>query len=294
MKVGVQLPEVEYEATWPQMKEMARVAEMVGLDSIWLGEHLLYDLPEGRRGPWECWSMLAGLAAVTERVELGPLVAALPFHNPAILAKKAATVDEISGGRLILGVGAGWNRTEFDAFGLPYQRRVDRFAEAFTIVRTLLNVGFIDFNGEFYNLRDCELLPRPRPGGPPLMIGSSRPRMLSLTLPYVHGWNAWYEDYENDPGRVGSLLSQIDAACEAIGRDTNEVEKTVAVHVGFPEQVGRRSGGRTITGSTDEVAQQLAVLARAGIGHIQVVLDPILPGTIERLGDIAARLGSIG
>ncbi|HUO45346.1 MAG TPA: LLM class flavin-dependent oxidoreductase [Acidimicrobiia bacterium] len=293
MKLGVQLPEVEYEATWQQMKDMARVAEAVGLDSIWLGDHLLYDLPDGRRGPWECWSMLAGLAAVTERVELGPLVAALPFHNPAILAKKAATVDEISGGRLILGLGAGWNRTEFDAFGLPYQRRVDRFAEAFTIVRTLLSIGIIDFTGEFYNLRDCELLPRPRAGGPPLMIGSSRPRMLSLTLPYVQSWNAWYEDFENNPRQVGSLLERIDAACAEVGRDSDEVEKTVAVHIGFPDQVGRRSGGQTITGSTDEVAEQLRILARAGIGHVQAVLDPIEPSTIERLGEIAARIGNI-
>ena len=205
MKIGVQLPEIEYEASWKQVAAMARLAEEVGLDSIWLGDHLLYDLPEGRRGPWEAWSMLAALAAVTERVELGPLVAALPFHNPAMLAKKAATVDEISGGRLILGVGAGWNQVEFEAFGLPYDRRIARFAEAFTIVRTLLSEGRIDFRGEFYTLVDCELLPRPsRPGGPPLLIGSNGPRMLALTLPYVSAWNSWYTGFRQRPRPVGS------------------------------------------------------------------------------------------
>ena len=107
MKIGVQFPEIEYEASWAQLRDLAHVVEEVGLDSIWLGDHLLYDLADGRQGPWECWSMLAALAAVTERVQLGPFVAALPFHNPAILAKKAATVDEISGGRLVFGVGAG-------------------------------------------------------------------------------------------------------------------------------------------------------------------------------------------
>ena len=163
MKIGVQLPEVEYEASWKELAGMARLAEEVGLDSIWVGDHLLYDLPEGRRGPWEAWSLLAALAAVTERVELGPLVAALPFHNPAVLAKKAATVDEISGGRLILGVGAGWNKVEFEAFGLPYDRRIARFAEAFTIVRTLLSEGRIDFQGEFYNLSTASCFPV-RPG----------------------------------------------------------------------------------------------------------------------------------
>ncbi|MEX2623467.1 MAG: LLM class flavin-dependent oxidoreductase [Acidimicrobiia bacterium] len=289
MKIGVQLPEIEYELSWPELREIARVAEQVGLDSIWLGDHLLYDLPGGRRGPWECWSMLAALAAVTERVQLGPFVAALPFHNPAILAKKAAAVDEISGGRLVFGVGAGWNRFEFDAFGLPYERRVDRFAEAFTIVRTLLTEGVIDFDGEFYTLRECELLPRSsRPGGPPLMVGSIGPRMLTLTLPHVQSWNAWYEDYENDPTQLGALLATIDAACEKVGRPPEEVEKTVAVYIGFPEGPGRRTGGNAWTGPAEEIARQLGEVGAAGVDHVQAVLDPIVPATVEKLGEIAA------
>jgi probable F420-dependent oxidoreductase len=289
VKIGVQLPEVEYEATWAEMKDMARVAEEVGLDSLWLGDHLLYDLPGGRRGPWECWSMLAGLAAVTARLELGPLVAALPFHNPAVLAKKAATVDEISGGRLILGVGAGWNRTEFEAFGLPFARRVDRFAEAFTIVRTLLTDGSIDFDGEFYTLRDCELLPRPR-RPIPLMVGSSRPRMLSLTLPYVQSWNAWFQDFENDPDQLPPLLKRIEAACREAGRDPGEVEKTVALHLAFPGQEGRREGDNAVTGSMAQMQESLARLQAAGVEHVQAVLDPIRAETVARLGEIKAGL----
>lgn len=291
MKIGVQLPEIEYEVSWRAMRDMARLAEEVGLDSIWLGDHLLYHLPGGNKGPWECWSMLAALAAVTERVQLGPLVAALPFHNPAILAKKAATVDEISGGRLVLGVGAGWNRFEFDAFGLPYQRRVDRFAEAFTIVRTLLSKGAIDFEGEFYTLRECELLPRPtRPGGPPLMVGSNGPRMLAMTLPYVQSWNSWYEDFENDPAELGDLLARIDAACREAGRPPEEVEKTVAVFIGFPDGPGRRTGGSAWNGPDEEIARKLDEVAAAGVDHVQAVLDPIVPATIEKLGAIAARM----
>jgi alkanesulfonate monooxygenase SsuD/methylene tetrahydromethanopterin reductase-like flavin-dependent oxidoreductase (luciferase family) len=290
VKIGVQFPEIEYEASWHQLRELAHVAEEVGLDSIWLGDHLLYDLPAGRQGPWECWSMLAALSAVTERVQLGPFVAALPFHNPAILAKKAATVDEISGGRLVLGVGAGWNRFEFDAFGLPYQRRVDRFAEAFTIIRTLLSEGAIDFVGEFYTLRECELLPRPtRPGGPPLMVGSIGARMLSITLPYVQSWNGWYEDYENDPKRLRPLLSMIDDVAMRAGRSLGEIEKTVAVYIGFPDAPGRRTGGKAWTGSVEEVAARLAEVEDAGVHHVQAVLDPILPSTVEKLGEIAAR-----
>src|SRR5436190_11226827 len=138
-RLGVQLPEVEREVRWPEYVAMARAAEETGFDSIWVGDHYLYR-GDGRpeRGPWEAWTLLAGLANVTERVRLGPLVACLNFHPPVVLAKVAATVDELSGGRLVVAVGAGWNRTEFDALGISYANRAARFEEAFEIVRRLL------------------------------------------------------------------------------------------------------------------------------------------------------------
>jgi alkanesulfonate monooxygenase SsuD/methylene tetrahydromethanopterin reductase-like flavin-dependent oxidoreductase (luciferase family) len=138
LKVGVQLPEVERVVRWPELRQMALTAEEAGFDSLWVGDHLLYRRPLDVVGPWEAWSTLAALAAVTERVELGPLVASTSFHNPAMLAKKAATIDEISGGRLILGLGAGWNEAEYTAYGFPFDRRASRFEEAFTIIRDLL------------------------------------------------------------------------------------------------------------------------------------------------------------
>jgi alkanesulfonate monooxygenase SsuD/methylene tetrahydromethanopterin reductase-like flavin-dependent oxidoreductase (luciferase family) len=138
-KVGVQLPEVERFVPWPAYLDLARRAEGAGYDSIWVGDHLIYDLPDGStRGPYEAWTTLAAVAAVTERVEIGPLVASTAFHAPAMLAKLAATVDAISQGRLILGLGAGWNQVEFTAYGLPFDNRVSRFEEAFTIVRRLV------------------------------------------------------------------------------------------------------------------------------------------------------------
>src|SRR5438093_573894 len=192
-KVGIQLPEVEWVAPWSEIKAMAQTAEAVGFDSLWFGEHLIYKYPGTEpRGPWECWTMMAAVAAATTRVELGPLVACTSFHNPAHLAKMAATLDEISGGRLILGLGAGWNEHEYRAYGYPYDHRVGRFEEAFTIIRTLLKEGEIDFAGTYYSARDCALLPRgPRPSGPPLMVGSNGDRMLQITLPFVDSWNAW-------------------------------------------------------------------------------------------------------
>ncbi len=117
MRIGVQLPEVEWEVPFPELVSMARTAEAVGFDSLWLGDHLLYELEVGDRGPWEVWTSLAAIAASTSTIEIGPLVASTSFHAPAMLAKQATTVDAISGGRLILGLGAGWNRREYDAFG---------------------------------------------------------------------------------------------------------------------------------------------------------------------------------
>ena len=204
LKVGIQLPEVEREVRWPELLDMSRAIEDLGFDSVWVGEHLLYrwvDRPA--RGPWEAWTLLAAIAASTSRIELGPLVACTNFHNPALLAKQATTIDELSGGRFILGLGAGWNETEFRAYGLPYDHRIDRFEEAFTIIRTLLREGAVDFDGRWYQARDCELLPRgPRPAGPPLMIGSKGPRMLRATMRHADSWNAWFNDIGNRPAGV--------------------------------------------------------------------------------------------
>lgn len=295
LKVGVQLPEVEYEARWPALAEMARLAEDIGLDSVWIGDHYLYRDAGRSRGPWEAWTLLAALAARTTRVELGPLVAATAFHQPAVLAKFAATVDEISGGRLILGLGAGWNATEFAAFGFPYAERVSRFEEAFTIIRTLLREGAIDFDGRFYQLHDCELLPRgPRPDGPPILIGSSGPRMLRITMAHAQSWNAWYTTYGNSPAGLAAQRELVDAACRDVGRDPAQVERTVAAFVRLPGAAHQRDFDRfsapPIEGSPGQVAQVLRDFAAEGIGHVQLVIDPITPAGLTALAPILEAL----
>ncbi len=298
IRIGIQLPEVEREVRWVELRTMARLAEEAGFDSLWVGDHLLYRLPDGStRGPWEAWSCLAALAASTERIALGPLVAATSFHSPAMLAKKAATVDEVSGGRLILGLGAGWNETEYRAFGLPFDHRISRFEEAFTIVRTLLREGAIDFVGRYYEVRDCELLPRgPRPGGPPLLVGSSGERMLRIAAPYVDAWNAWYADTGNRPAGVGPLRERVDAACREVGRDPATLERTVAVLVRLSGGMGRTQGDATaaairpLEGPPDVLAEAFRAYAREGIAHLQLVLDPITPASIEELAPVLERL----
>src|SRR5215211_254506 len=198
LKVGLILPDTEREmggetARWSDLVVMARMAEDLGFDSIWNADHLIYRFPDKDvQGPWESWSLLAALAAVTSRVEIGPLVSCTSFRNPALLAKTADTVEEISGGRLILGLGAGWHEPEYIAFGYPFDHRVGRFAEAIRIIAGLLREGRVDFEGTYYQARDCELRPRgPRTSGPPIMIGTTGDRMLRLTAEFADLWNAW-------------------------------------------------------------------------------------------------------
>lgn len=299
LKVGVQLPEVEREVRWPEYLALARRAESLGYDSIWYGDHLLYRRPGDPepRGPWECWTMLAALAAVTERVELGPLVASTSFHAPSMLAKKAATVDEISAGRLILGLGAGWNETEYTAFGFPFDHRVGRFEEAFTIIRTLLREGEIDFEGRFYTVRDCEIRPRgPRPGGPPILLGSSGDRMLAIGAPHIDAWNAWFADTGNRPEGVAPLRAKVDAAATAAGRDPASIERTVAVLVRLTGGRGRIQGDYAqrqsppLEGDPGSLAEALRAYAREGIGHVQLVLDPITLGSLEEFAPVLELL----
>jgi alkanesulfonate monooxygenase SsuD/methylene tetrahydromethanopterin reductase-like flavin-dependent oxidoreductase (luciferase family) len=297
--VGVQLPEVEREVRWPELRAIARTAEQAGFDSIWVGDHLLYRFASGEaRGPWEAWTTLAGLAEATQRVAIGPLVAATAFHHPFMLAKLAATVDEISGGRLVLGLGAGWNPVEFAAIDAPFDHRVSRFEEAFTIVRTLLAHGTIDFEGEFFTSREAELLPRPaRPGGPPLLIGSSGPRMLATTLPYVQAWNAWYADTGNALAGVVALRDQVDEAARAAGRDPGGIERTAAVLVRMAGGTGRvmgdtteRQSVRPLEGTAEQIADELRAYAGEGIGHVQLVVDPITEASVAALAPVLERL----
>jgi len=290
--IGVQLPEVERFVPWPEYLDLARLAESVDFDSVWVGDHLLYDLPDGStRGPYEAWTTLAAIAAATERVEIGPLVASTSFHAPAMLAKQAATVDAISGGRLVVGLGAGWNEREYAAFGFPYDRRVSRFEEALAIIAPLLREGRTTFHGRFYDVEDGVLDPRPvRPGGPPLMLGSNSPRMLSIGLPVVDSWNVWWSGYDNAVDHFAEVAAEV-AAATPPGRT---VDATAAVLVTLPAGRGRLMGtaydARVTTVTPDHLADHVRGLASAGARHLQLVLDPITADSIEVVGEVLRDL----
>src|SRR3954464_274370 len=275
MRVGIQLPEVEREVRWPEYLSMARAAEEVGFDAVWLGDHLIYDEPD--RGPWEVWTQMAALAAVTARVTIGPLVACVGFHPPGRIAKMAAAIDEISQGRFVLGLGAGWNRREFDAFGIPYDRRVSRFEEGFAIIGGLLRGERGGPNGTHHSLADAILLPKPA-RRTPIMIGSNGKRMLSIALPHVQAWNTWWDDYHNEPEGLAKLIEEMGiprtvtrSACMLVQLDGLPVER-------------RPKGMKAVEQS--RFAEHIRELADARADEVIVVASPITERAIRTLGEL--------
>ncbi len=305
MKLGIILPEGERDmggrtARWADYVAMAQTAEGMGFDSLWFVDHLLYregatsEPPQGVR---ECWSILAGLAAVTSRVELAPRVSCTGYRNPALLAKIADTVDEMSDGRLILALGAGWHEPEYRAFGVPFDHRYSRFAEALTIIHGLLRAGRVDFEGSYYSARDCELRPRgPRGNNIPIMLGTRGEKMLRLTARYADQWNAWLAMTRSDPDQVPPLQTAVDAACAAVGRDPATLERTIAIMVdvaggsAIPASMGPGTA-TPVGGSAEEIAATIRAFAALGVSHLQMYLLPNKVETIRAFAPVLRLLG---
>ena len=277
---------------WPEIAAIAGAADEIGFDSLWVGDHLLYR-GDGRpeRGPWAAWTLLAGLAAATERATIGPLVACTAFLPPGMLARTAAAVDELSGGRLVLGLGAGWNEDEFRAFGIPFDRRVARFEESFTIIRRLLAGERVSVAGTFHRLEDAVLLPRP--SRVPLLIGSNGERMLSIALPHVDAWNTWYDAYGNAPPGFAELNRRIDHAAERAGRDPASIVRSACVFVLLDARAPERpveADAAPVEGPAERIADHLLALADAGADEAVLVVSPITERSIRALGDVLALL----
>src|SRR5215212_2727203 len=218
MRIGVVLPIGERGdppkvVRYAQIRELALIAEAGGLDSIWAADHLFHEPPDGpRRGLWENWTVLAALAEATERVELGPLVMCTPFRNPGMIAWQANALDEVSGGRLVLGMGAGWHEPEFAAFGFEFDHRVSLFADSLAIIGPLLRAGRVDYEGR-YALGQTEMAPRgPRPNGPPIMISAFAPRMIRLAAEWADRYNTVWHGQPND--KFNQDVDHLRTACD--------------------------------------------------------------------------------
>ena len=295
MKIGLLLylandRETNSKRSYQSIRAIAQQAEADGFDSIWVADHLMYRDPDtSARGIWECWTMLAALAEATQRVEIGPLVLCNSFRNPAILAKMATAADEVSGGRLILGVGAGWNEPEYRAFGMPFDHRVSRFEEALQILRPLLRDGHVDFEGRYYQALNCDDLPRgPRGEGPPLLVGSEGPRMNRLAARYADLWNT---GYMGQPETMAGPLASIEAACRAEDRDPATIGVTAFIALWFPDLQETKPGycDEPLTGTPAEIAAAMRGYAELGVQHIMFQLAPYTGEARQRLTE-ALRL----
>ncbi len=276
--------------TYKEIEAMAMAAEEATFDSFWLADHVMFHSPEGENvGCWEAFTFLSALAAVTSHMMLGPLVACTSFRNPALLAKMADSLDEISGGRFILGLGSGWNEPEYTMFGWPFDHRVGRFEEAMQIIAPLLREGRVDFHGDYYDATDAVLRPRgPSPKGPPLMIGGTRPRMLRLTAQYADIYNT---DTVFTAERVTELWTDVQAACAAIGRDPATLELTSFTSVRVLQSgESAQPDEQAIVGTAEEVAAALQRFADAGVTHLILRFEQLGVAGIERFAPVMELL----
>jgi len=288
LRVGIQLPEVERDVRWPEYVAMARAAEDSGFDSIWVGDHMLYRDRRPERGPWDAWTLLAGLAAATRQVAIGPLVACASFHPPGLIARMAATVDEVSGGRLVLGLGAGWNEAEFRAFGIPFDHRASRFQESFEVIRRLLFGERVTLSGRFVRTEDAVLLPRPA-RRIPLMVGSTGKRVLEITLPHVDAWNTWYEQFQNTADGFAALNEQVTSTAKRVGRRPEDVRRSACVLVVLDRTRGERvveDGVVPLEGGPEHITGELRALSEAGADEAILVVSPITERSIRTLGSV--------
>lgn len=295
MRVGVVLPIAQEDGmaappSYDEIRKVARTAEAAGLDSVWVFDHLLFRSDGETTGIHECWTVLSAIAEATERVQLGTIVMCTAFRNPALLAKMAATLDHISGGRLILGIGCGWHDPEYEAFGYPTDHKVGRFEEALTIIRDLIRDGRADHAGRWTSATDAVLLPPARPDLP-ILIAAKRPRMLELTARHADAWNlAWFGRPDE---RLTSVRDELLATCDRIGRDPATLDQTVGIEIRYPDLVTivprTPPPERALTGSPAEVAAGMTEYGPLGVRHLIAALDPTTPEAVERLAE-AVRL----
>jgi alkanesulfonate monooxygenase SsuD/methylene tetrahydromethanopterin reductase-like flavin-dependent oxidoreductase (luciferase family) len=291
MRIGVTLPLAQDDTapgrvpTFAETLAFARHAEAAGLDSIWVFDHLLFRSPdEPDEGIREAWTTKAALAPVVPRVEIGSLVMCASFRNPAVMAKMAATLDDLSGGRVILGLGAGWHEPEYDAFDFAFDHRVGRFAEDLEITSRLVRGERFTFDGRWRRMHDVVLLPPPaRPV--PVLVAAKGPRMLRLTAIWADAWNtAWFSGADE---RLRARLGDLDDACEAVGRDRTTLRRTVGIRLADPDDGA--SDSTTLSADVDGLATAFDDLAALGLDDTIVWSLSKSAAALDRIGEARRR-----
>ena len=298
---------------WPAVRAAVLAAESAGFDAIWIDDHLLSDEGDWTAPKLEGWSVLAALAAITTRPTLGLLVGANTFRNPGLTAKLATTLDHLSGGRAILGLGGGWFEREHEAFGFDFGsgfgERLDRLEEAVWAIRRLLDGERVTHDGASYRLRDALCEPRPVQPRLPILIGGSGPRKtLATTARHADLWNGY-----GDPVRIASVAETLRERCAEVGRPFDEIERTVTMDVVIrPSAVdaerafaaiqdrhgirrdatsGRSGEQLTVGGPAEVVAATMRRYEAIGVAEvIWIFRDPFDLETIRRLPEVRAAL----
>jgi alkanesulfonate monooxygenase SsuD/methylene tetrahydromethanopterin reductase-like flavin-dependent oxidoreductase (luciferase family) len=267
---------------FPDILAISRTAEQVGIEGLWFADHFSFTSDTDLRGSWEDWTLMAAIAASVPEMIVGPLVACTAYRNPGVIAKMTEMIQDINGGRFILGLGAGWHKPEYDQFGIRFEPRVSQFEEALKIIHGLVRNGKADLQGEFYQANRAVNLPRSAHGSAtPIMIGSVGERMLSLLARYGDGWNAaWHGSVDG----IAEKIAKLDAACVAAGRDPNTVVRTIGVNIAGDGYTGSRPD--PFRGSNDEKVEFLREVERLGFRHIVIGLDPCTPESVAALAPV--------
>jgi F420-dependent oxidoreductase-like protein len=274
--------------SWPELLEEASHAEAQGWDGVWVADHFM---GSRERSPQECLAYLAALGATVPRVRLGSLVIGNAYRHPAVLANTFATIDHVSGGRAVLGIGAGWQESEHAAYGIPLlppQARVARLEEACDLIRGLLDGETVDFDGDYYTLSGAFVHPRPVQDHLPLLIGGGGERQtLRVVARWADQWNTW-----GGPDVVIRKGAVLDQWCEKVGRDPAQIERSaqVALFLSEDEEWLERHRGApsmrpTVVGTPDQVAEVMAAYAEAGVSEV-IVPDMTLGHGSRRLDTV--------
>lgn len=300
---------------WPDLRDACFAAERAGWDTIWLDDHLLSDEASPDDPKLEGWAALHAVASVTSRARLGILVSSTTFRNPGLIAKLATTLDHVSGGRAVLGLGGGWFDREHDAFGIDFGsgfgERLDRLDEATMLVRRLLDGERVTHRGRFFEMTDALCEPRPiQPRLPILIGGSGKTKTLRTTARYADVWNAY-----GAPERFEELGTVLEERCAEIGRDVATIERTATTHAVIRDtpdaafevwqetarlhdldgKLGSDGADRGLTfgGPPAAFAELAHRYAAAGLDEVIVVFrSPFDLETMDRLGEVREALGA--